>query len=236
MSRLKWDQVGERLYETGVKEMALYLADDEGNYTDGVAWNGISSVEETPSGAEPTDIFADDIKYVTLMSNETYGSTITAYSSPEEFDEADGTKELAPGITIGQQNRRMFGFAYKSTIGNDVKGNDFGYTLTLVYGAKASPSSKTHSTINDSPEAAELSWEVNTTPVPVTGFAPTSVMRIKSYRTDPALLKELEDILYGTEDTEPRLPLPDEVVEIIKKYPTDGGDTGSSEPDEGEEP
>lgn len=234
MPRLKWDQIGERFYETGVKEMALYPADDEGKYTKGVAWNGISSIEETPGGAEPTDIFADDIKYVTLMSNETYGSTITAYQSPEEFDKLDGTVELAPGITIGQQNRGLFGFVYKSTVGNDVKGNDFGYTLILVYGAKASPSSKTHSTINDSPEAAELSWEVNTTPVPVTGFAPTSVMRIRSYRTDPALLKELEDILYGTDDAEPRLPLPDEVIEIIKKYPAlpeEGGeDEGTEEP------
>ena len=215
MSKLVWDQTGEREYETGVKNGVLYVQGEGGTYPKGVAWNGLISVTESPSGAEATALYADDIKYLNLMSNEEFGATIEAYMSPEEFDQCDGTASLATGVTIGQQKRKTFGMAYKTTIGNDVDGNDYGYKIHLIYGALAAPSEKAYSTINDSPEAMTLSWEVSTTPVTVDGFKPTATVVIDSTKADPTKLAALEAILFGSEEKEARLPLPDEIVSII---------------------
>lgn len=217
MSKLAWDQTGQKTYETGVKRGVLFLQSDEGTYSKGVAWNGLTGVNETPSGAEPTSIYADDIKYLELTSAEEFGATITAYSSPEEFDECDGSAEIADGVTIGQQDRKPFGFSYCTTIGNDTKKNNYGYKIHLIYGATAKPSSKDRKTINETPEAIEMSWEVSTTPVQVTNMKPTSHVIIDSTKADPEKLKALEDILYGTDDTESRMPLPDEVATLMKK-------------------
>lgn len=215
MSKLVWDQTGEREYETGVKNGVLYVQGEGGTYPKGVAWNGLISVTESPSGAEATALYADDIKYLNLMSNEEFGATIEAYMSPEEFDQCDGTASIATGVSIGQQKRKAFGMAYKTTIGNDVDGNDYGYKIHLIYGALAAPSEKAYSTINDSPEAMTLSWELSTTPVNVKGFKPTASVVIDSTKADPTKLKKLEEILFGAESTEARLPLPDEIVSII---------------------
>lgn len=219
MSKLVWDQVGERLYETGTKKGVLYPF--EGNaYAKGVAWNGLTAVTESPSGAEATAIYADDIKYLNLRSAEEFGATIEAYTYPDEFAECDGSAYIAPGIKIGQQKRKMFGFSYTTTLGNDTEGDDHGYKIHLVYGATASPSEKSYQTINDSPEAITFSWEVATTPVEVKGFKPTATLEIDSTKVDADKLKALEDILYGTENAEPRLPLPDEVVALVGKGTT----------------
>ena len=215
MPKLVWDQTGERLYETGVKKGVLYVQDRSGTYPKGVVWNGLTTVTESPSGAEVTPLYADDIKYLNLMSNEEFGATIEAYMSPEEFDQCDGTASLATGVSIGQQKRKTFGMAYKTTIGNDVDGNDYGYKIHLIYGALAAPSEKAYSTINDSPEAMTLSWEVSTTPVTVDGFKPTATVVIDSTKADPTKLAALEAILFGSEEKEARLPLPDEIVSII---------------------
>ena len=215
MSKLVWDQIGAREYETGVKNGVLYPQDESGTYPKGVAWNGLISVTESPSGAEATALYADDIKYLNLMSNEEFGATIEAYMSPEEFDQCDGTASLATGVSIGQQKRKTFGMAYKTTIGNDVDGNDHGYKIHLIYGALAAPSEKAYSSINDSPEAMTLSWEVSTTPVTVNGFKPTATVVIDSTKADPTKLAALEAILFGSEEKEARLPLPDEIVSII---------------------
>ena len=215
MSKLVWDQTGDREYETGVKNGVLYPQGEGGTYPKGVAWNGLISVTESPSGAEATALYADDIKYLNLMSNEEFGATIEAYMSPEEFDQCDGTASLATGVSIGQQKRKTFGMAYKTTIGNDVDGNDHGYKIHLIYGALAAPSEKAYSTINDSPEAMTLSWEVSTTPVTVDGFKPTATVVIDSTKADPTKLAALEAILFGSEEKEARLPLPDEIVSII---------------------
>lgn len=215
MSKLVWDQTGEREYETGVENGVLYPQGEGGTYPKGVAWNGLISVTESPSGAEATALYADDIKYLNLMSNEEFGATIEAYMSPEEFDQCDGTASLATGVSIGQQKRKTFGMAYKTTIGNDVDGNDHGYKIHLIYGALAAPSEKAYSSINDSPEAMTLSWEVSTTPVTVNGFKPTATVVIDSTKADPTKLAALEAILFGSEEKEARLPLPDEIVSII---------------------
>lgn len=215
MSKLVWDQTGTREYETGVKNGVLYPQGEGGTYPKGVVWNGLISVTESPSGAEATALYADDIKYLNLMSNEEFGATIEAYMSPEEFDQCDGTASLATGVSIGQQKRKTFGMAYKTTIGNDVDGNDHGYKIHLIYGALAAPSEKAYSTINDSPEAMTLSWEVSTTPVTVNGFKPTATVVIDSTKADPEKLAALEAILFGSEEKEARLPLPDEIVSII---------------------
>ena len=215
MSKLVWDQTGTREYETGVKNGVLYPQAEGGTYPKGVAWNGLISVTESPSGAEATALYADDIKYLNLMSNEEFGATIEAYMSPEEFDQCDGTASLATGVSIGQQKRKTFGMAYKTTIGNDVDGNDYGYKIHLIYGALAAPSEKAYSTINDSPEAMTLSWEVSTTPVIVDGFKPTATVVIDSTKVDKKKLATLEDILFGSAEKEARLPLPDEIVTII---------------------
>ena len=214
MSKLVWDQTGERLYETGVKYGVLYVQEGAA-YPKGVAWNGLTAVTESPSGAEATALYADDIKYLNLMSAEEFGATIEAYTYPDEFMACDGSASLSDGVYIGQQARKSFGLCYRTTIGNDVVNNDYGYKLHLIYGALASPSEKAYSTINDSPEAITFSWEVSTTPVNVTGHKPTACLTIDSTKVAPEKLAALEEILYGKEQAEPRLPLPDEVVQIM---------------------
>lgn len=214
MAKLIWDATGERLYETGVKQGVLYIPTD-GVYSKGVAWNGLTAVTESPSGAEATALYADDIKYLNLMSNEEFGATIEAYTYPEEFAQCDGSASLVAGVKIGQQSRKTFGLCYRTTLGNDVEGNDYGYKLHLVYGALAAPSEKGYATINDSPEAITFSWEVTTTPVAVTGFKPTSHIEIDSTLADADKLAALEAILYGSEAEEPRMPLPDEIKELM---------------------
>ena len=215
MPKLTWDNTGERIFETGVKQGVLYPIQSDGKYTKGVAWNGLTAVTESPSGAEATALYADDIKYLNLLSNEEFGATIEAYTYPDEFAECDGSAELATGVMIGQQKRKTFGLCYRTTIGNDVEGNDYGYKLHLVYGCLAAPSEKGYSTINDNPDAITFSWEVSTTPVNVEGFKPTSQITIDSTKADPTKLAALEAVLYGGEATEAKLPLPDEVATLM---------------------
>lgn len=227
--RLKWDEIGERLYTTGVKMGVLYPQNASGVYQDGVAWNGLTAVNESPSGGEVTSLYANDDKYLDLVSVETYGFTLEAYDSPDEFEACDGSKEIAPGVYAGQQNRTPFGFVFRNCIGNDTEGTDHGYELTIVYGCKAQPSSRSHSTINESPEAQTLSWEVKATPVTMpTGYKKTATIKIKTTRLDEThldYLAKLESILYGVDEdstaTPPvtaaaaRLPLPAEVIAIM---------------------
>lgn len=215
MPKLTWDNTGERIFETGVKQGVLYPIQSDGKYTKGVAWNGLTAVTESPSGAEATALYADDIKYLNLLSNEEFGATIEAYTYPDEFAECDGSAELATGVMIGQQKRKIFGLCYRTTIGNDVEGNDYGYKLHLVYGCLAAPSEKGYSTINDNPDAITFSWEVTTTPVNVAGFKPTSQITIDSTKADPTKLAALEAVLYGAEAAEAKLPLPDEVATLM---------------------
>ena len=215
MSKLVWDKSGERVYETGVRQGVLYPIADDGTYPKGVPWNGLTSVTESPSGAEATPLYADDIKYLNLMSAEEFGATIEAYTYPTEFGECNGEATLVEGVTIGQQARKPFGFSYRTTLGNDVKGNDYGYKLHLVYCALASPSEKTNSTINENPEPAAMSWEFSTTPVNVTGHKPTAHLTIDSTKVDEGKMKALEDALYGTESKEAYLPLPAEIITLL---------------------
>lgn len=212
--KLSWDNSGERLYETGVKNGVLYVQ-NAGRYPKGVAWNGLTAVTESPSGAEATPLYADDIKYVELTSEEEFGGTIEAYTYPDEFAECDGSAELVKGVKIGQQKRKVFGLVYKTTLGNDEDGNDHGYKLHLVYGCKAAPSEKAYATINDSPEAITFSWEFTTTPVAVAGHKPTAHIEIDSTKADSTCLAALEAKLFGTESDEPQLPLPDEVKTLM---------------------
>ena len=214
MSKLVWDNTGERLYETGVSKGVLYIPTG-GVYSKGVAWNGLTAVTESPSGAEATPLYADDIKYLNLMSNEEFGCTIEAYTYPDEFAECDGSASLVDGVYIGQQARKTFGFCYRTVLGNDTESNDHGYKLHLVYGCLAAPSEKSYATINDSPEAITFSWEVTTTPVNVTGHKPTACITIDSTKADPTKLATLEAKLYGAESTEAMLPLPDEIAQIF---------------------
>lgn len=222
MSKIEWDKTGEKLYETGVKNGVLYLPDESGAYTNGVAWNGLTSVKESPSGAEATPLYADDIKYLELTSAEEFGGTLECYTYPDEFAECDGSAEVAPGVIIGQQNRKTFGLCYRTTLGNDIKGNEYGYKLHLIYGAKASPSEKAYSTINDSPEAITFSYEISTTPVNVTGHKPTASLIVDSTKVSAEKMAALEAILYGKDGAEsnpnnnPKLPLPDEVITLLK--------------------
>lgn len=216
MSKLKWDQIGERLYETGVDKVVLFPMESTGQYGAGVAWNGITAVNESPSGAEPTALYANNGKYLNLISNEDFAATIEAYTYPDEFEECDGSKEIAPGVVIGQQKRKVFGLAYRTLLGNDVDGYDHGYKLHLVYGCLAAPSENSHSTVNDSPEAGTMSWSVSTTPVEVADAKPTATVTIDSTKADKAKLKKLEDMLYGTEQAESKLPLPAEVITLMK--------------------
>ena len=217
MSKLVWDQTGEREYETGVKNAVLYPQGEGGTYPKGIAWNGLISVTESPSGAEEQALYADDIKYAAPRSREEFGATIEAYTYPEAFEKCDGSAQLAPGVTIGQQTRTPFGLAYKTTIGNDTENNNYGYKLHLIYGATAAPSEKAYQTINDSPEAITFSWELTTTPVSVNGHEPTAILTIDSTKTDPTKLATLEEILYGSEETEARLPLPNEIATIMAR-------------------
>lgn len=214
MARLVWDKTGERFYETGVRQGVLYPMVD-GAYPKGVAWNGLTAVTESPSGAESTALYADDIKYLNLRSTEEFGATIEAYTYPKEFEECDGSAELAAGVTIGQQPRKSFGLSYRTALGNDVENENHGYKLHLIYGATASPSEKAYATISDSPEAITFSWEVTTVPVNVEGFKPTALLTIDSTKIDPAKLTALEDILYGKAEAEARLPLPDEIATLM---------------------
>lgn len=214
MSKLVWDATGERYYETGVKNGVLYIP-TSGVYSKGVAWNGLTAVTESPSGAEATALYADDVKYLNLYSAEEFGATIEAYTYPDEFAACDGSAELVDGVLIGQQKRTPFGLCYKTTIGNDIDGNDHGYKLHIIYGAMASPSEKAYATINDSPEAITFSWEITTTPVTVAGFKPTSYIVIDSTKADSTKLTALEGILYGSENVEARLPLPDEIKTLM---------------------
>lgn len=222
MAKLVWDKTGDRFYETGVKQGVLYIPTD-GVYSRGVAWNGLTAVTESPSGAEATALYADDIKYLNLLSTEEFGATIEAYTYPDEFAACDGSAELVEGVTIGQQKRSTFGLCYKTTIGNDTDGNDHGYKLHIIYGAIATPSEKAYSTINDSPDAVTFSWEITTTPVNVTGQKPTASLVVDSTKADKTKLEALEAILYGKDPTsdeahdgvEPRLPLPDEIKTLM---------------------
>lgn len=214
MEKIVWDQTGERLYETGVKNGVLYVQ-ESGAYPKGVAWNGLTAVTESPSGAEPTALYADDTKYVNLVSAEEFGATVEAYTYPDEFAECDGSASISNGVYIGQQNRKTFGLSYKTTVGNDVDNNNHGYKIHLIYGAVASPSEKSYSTINDSPDAITFSWEISTTPVNVTGHKPTASLVIDSTKVDAGKLAKLEDILYGSSTADARLPLPDEIVSIL---------------------
>lgn len=224
MSKLVWDKTGERYYETGVKMGVLYPQGTGGTYPKGVAWNGLTAVTESPSGAEPSPLYADDTKYLNLVSAEDFGATIEAYTYPDEFAECDGSAEIAAGVKIGQQKRKTFGLCYRTTLGNDVDGNDYGYKLHIIYGAQAAPSERAFATINDSPEAITMSWELSTTPVTVTGFKPTAHLEIDSTKVKTEDLAALELILYGkdptsdggTDGVEPRLPLPDEIATLFK--------------------
>lgn len=223
--KLVWDKTGEHFYETGVKNGVLYPMSTSGTYSKGVAWNGLTAITESPSGAEATALYADDIKYLNLMSNEEFGATVEAYTYPDEFAECDGSASLTKGVYIGQQARKTFGLCYRTTLGNDAKGNDYGYKLHIIYGAMASPSEKAYSTINDSPDAITFSWELSTTPVAVANFKPTASLTIDSTKVDPTKLTALEEILYGKDGTgedhttdavDPRLPLPDEIAALMK--------------------
>lgn len=215
MSKLVWDETGKRLYETGVKMGVLYPIQLSGLYTKGVAWNGLTTLTESPSGAESSPQYADDIKYLNLVSAEEFGGTIEAYTYPDEFAVCDGSIEIQTGVSIGQQSRKTFGLSYRTTLGNDVEGTDHGYKLHLIYGALAAPSEKAYATINDSPEAISFSWEITTTPVSINGFKPTSSLVIDSTKVDSAKLAALELVLYGNTGVEARLPLPDEIASIF---------------------
>lgn len=214
MAKLVWDETGKRLYETGVSQGVLY-PQSGGTYPNGVAWNGLTAVTESPSGAEATPLYADNIKYLNLFSAEEFGATIEAYTYPDEFMACDGSAQIAKGAYVGQQNRKQFGMCYKTLLGNDVDANDHGYKLHIIYGAMASPSEKAYATVNDSPEAITFSWEITTTPVNVTGYEPTASIVIDSTKCDPTKLADLEEILYGSAEEEPRLPLPNEIVTVL---------------------
>lgn len=214
MAALTWDEQGERLYETGVDHGVLFLPDETGEYTDGVPWNGLTTITESPTGADATPQFADNIKYLNLIAAETFGGTIEAFTYPDEFAECDGTAVPTPGVAIGQQNRRVFGLCYRTQLGNDIDGTDHGFKLHLIYGAQAAPSEKAYATINDSPAAIAFSWAITTTPVNVTDYKPTALLVIDSTKVDSTTLDALLDILYGT-STDPRMPLPDEIIDMF---------------------
>lgn len=216
MAKLVFDELGKRFYETGVSNAVLYPQADDGSYPKGVAWNGITAANESPSGAESNDQYADNIVYLSLTGAEKFEGTIEAFSSPAEFDECDGMKELSKGLTVSQQTRKPFGFAYKSILGNDIKGNDYGYKLHIWYGCKAAPSERSHSTVNDSPEPQNPSWSISSTPVVVPGAKPSSVLTFNSTTTPAEKLKKIEDILYGTDEADARLPLPTEIIDLLK--------------------
>ena len=214
MPKLVWDDTGKHLFETGVQKGVLY-PQVKGAYPKGVVWNGLSSVTESPSGAESNPIYADDIKYLNLVSAEEFGATVEAYTYPDEFANCDGSAEISPGILIGQQERQKFGLCYRTVLGNDTEGNAYGYKLHIIYNATASPSEKQYQTINDSPEAITFSWELSTTPTNVDGHKPTASLVIDSTKVDETKLKKLEDKLYGTESAEASLPTPNEIIALL---------------------
>lgn len=216
MARLIWDEVGQRFFETGVKNGVLYVQDNDGSYKNGVVWNGLTAVTESPSGAEETPLYADDVKYLTLRSAEEFGATIEAYTYPEEFEQCDGSASIATGVTIGQQARRAFGLCYRTAIGNDIQGQEFSYKLHLLYGCTVAPSEKSYSTINDNPEAITFSWELSTVPVPVDGFKPTASLVIDASKVEKGKMALLEDALFGDESNEAKLLLPNEIMEMLK--------------------
>lgn len=215
MARLQWDKIGERLYEAGVEKGVLYVQNTDGTYNKGVAWNGLIGVNVSPSGAEPTKLWANNAQYGTVLSQEELGATIEAYTYPDEFAVCDGSAELAPGVHVGQQIRMPFALSYVTKIGNDVQSLDHGYKIHIIYGALAAPSEKNYQTINESPEAITFSWEVTTTPVDVPGFKPTAYLTIDSTAVDPEILKVIEDSLYGTDSTEPELLMPADIIDLI---------------------
>lgn len=220
MSTITWDGVGEKLFETGVDHGVLYPFNTETKaYDSGVAWNGLTAVTESPSGAEANAQYADNIKYVEIRSAEEFGATVEAFTYPDEFAVLDGTASPAAGVTIGQQSRGVFGLSYRTLVGNDIEKQDFGYKLHLIYGATAAPSEKAYATINDSPEAITFSWELTTSPVSVSGFKPTASLVIDSTKTTPAKMAALEALLYGDTATEAKLPLPDEVIALFEATP-----------------
>lgn len=218
MSKIKWDEIGKRLYETGLDRGVLFPMGANNQFSTGVPWNGLTAVNESPSGAEATPLFADNIKYLNLVSAEDFGATMEAYTYPPEFEPCDGSAEIAPGVTVGQQGRKIFGLSYRTLIGNDVDGQDHGYKIHLIYNALAAPSEKNRQTVNDSPEAVSFSWEVTTTPVDIPGFKPAAHLTIDSTKTDKAKLAALEAILYGSDAdpaSESRLPMPEEIITLL---------------------
>jgi hypothetical protein len=215
MAKLTWDETGKRFYETGVDHGVLFLQNSQGGYTGGVAWNGLTAVTESPTGAEANPQYADNIKYLNLISVEEFGATIEAFTYPDEFAQCDGTATPSAGVAIGQQTRKTFGFAYRTKLGNDLDGSDYGYKLHLIYGAIAAPSEKAYATVNDSPEALTFSWEITTTPVDVPGFKPTAQLTIDSTKVNALKLADLENLLYGTDGVDPVLPLPADVLDIF---------------------
>ena len=227
MPALTWDEVGERLYETGVDHGVLYIPDATGVYATGVAWNGLTTVTESPSGAEASPQYADNIKYLNLISAEEFGGTIEAFTYPEEFNEFDGIATPSPGVAVGQQGRKVFGLSYRSRVGNDIDGTDHGYKLHLLYGCQAAPSEKAYATINDSPEAISFSWEITTTPVPVTGYKPTALIVVDSTVVDATELASLETLLYG-DTAAAKLPTPDEVIALFGLTPLSSSSSSSS--------
>lgn len=232
MSKIVWDNSGEHIYETGVDHGVLYPQSSSGTYPKGVAWNGLTSVTESPSGAEASSIYADNIKYLSLTSVEEFGATVEAYTYPDEFAICDGSAAIANGAMIGQQERKSFGMAYRTKIGNDIDGDSHGYKLHLIYGAKATPSEKSYTTVNDSPEAISMSWTLSTTPVNVTGFKPTACLTIDSTKADKTKLESLEAVLFGSDDTDARLPLPDEVATILGGLTVETPPSGGGEEEE----
>lgn len=215
MSKIVWDKTGDRTYETGVKQCVLYVQNPDGSYPQGVAWNGITAVTESPSGAEASAFYADDIKYLNLRSAEDFGGTIEAYTYPEEFGACNGEAALAEGVIISQQKRRAFGLCYRTILGNDTEEDGYGYKLHFVYGCTASPSEKAYATVGESPEPIAFSWEFTTNPVTIEGYKPTACLVIDSTKVDAAKLASLEAIIYGSDDTEARMPLPSEIAEIF---------------------
>ena len=216
MAKLIFDEVGKRIYETGVSKGVLFVQDETGAYPKGVAWNGLTAVNESPSGAEANDQYADNMKYLSLTGAENFEGTIESFSSPAEFDFCDGMAEIAKGVKAHQQNRKSFGFAYQSIIGNDIKQNEYGTKLHLWYGCKAAPTERSHSTVNDSPEPANPSWSITSTPVDVPGHRPTSVLTVDSTKATPEKWKALIDAIYGTDSSEPYLPTPAQVIQLMK--------------------
>lgn len=216
MARLIWDEVGQRFFETGVKNGVLYVQNNDGSYANGVVWNGLTAITESPSGAEETPLYADDVKYLTLRSAEEFGATIEAFTYPEEFEQCDGSAQIAMGITVGQQARKAFGLCYRTAVGNDIQGQEFSYKLHIIYGCTVAPSEKSYSTINDNPEAITFSWELSTVPVPVDGFKPTASLVIDANKVEPGKLLLLENALFGDAENEATLLLPNQIMELMK--------------------